>query len=312
MLLSQTLSTVLGQVDVALEVLIVDDASDDETASLVVGSEDSRVRILRHRSRLGVAAARNTGLAQARAPWVAFTDDDDLWAPHKLATQLEALRHSNGRGWCQVGTVKVRNDLTIVEAEIREDDGSNFYRDLLQRNVVPGGGSGVMASTTLAREIGGFDAQLPAGQDWDLWIRLASAAPVTTVCRPLVAYRRHAGSMSCNADRLRLTTNLIGEKYRREREALGVETLDSPFEIYQGEAYLRAGRQFAATRHYLKLAIRWRNARWVAHAGASMVGLPLQDWRDRRMAARIPAWWVEEAEEWLGPLRAAQALAPPS
>ena len=152
MLLTQTLATVLGQVDVALEVVIVDDASDDETARLLARYGEPRVRVVRHASPRGGSAARNSGLAEARAPWVAFTDDDDLWAPHKLAAQLEALNYTDGWAWCQVGAVGVRDDLTIVEADILEDDCSDLYRELLQHNIVPGGGSGVMASTKLARE----------------------------------------------------------------------------------------------------------------------------------------------------------------
>src|SRR5829696_5642514 len=81
-LLSRTLQSALNQEEVAVEVVVVDDGSDNRDA-LVPEIEDTRVRLVRHRQRRGPAAARNTGIEAARAPWVAFLDDDDLWAPHR-------------------------------------------------------------------------------------------------------------------------------------------------------------------------------------------------------------------------------------
>ena len=312
-LLTQTLGTVLEQTDVCLEVVIVDDASHDETARLLARSGEPSVRVVRHRVPQGVSAARNAGLELARGRWIAFTDDDDLWAPRKLAAQLEALDGQDRSAWCQVGEVMVRHDLSIVAAKIPDDDSSDIYRELLQSNIVPGGASGVLVDTALAREVGGFDTRLATLADWDFWIRLAAALPVATVRRPLVAYRTHSGGMSCDVDLILRETRMVEEKYRRERATLGVgsgDGVDTEYQLYLGDQYLRGGRRWAAARHHLKLAYVERRLRWAAFAGADIVGMPLQDWRDRRRVARIPTWWVEEAETWLGPLRETQAVAP--
>ena len=105
-LLVQTLGSILGQREVDLEVLVVDDGSRDGTAEVVAGLGDARVRLLRHDTPQGVAAARNRGIAEATGTWLAFCDDDDLWAPDKLARQLQAA-HQTGRGWVYTGEVRI-------------------------------------------------------------------------------------------------------------------------------------------------------------------------------------------------------------
>ncbi|MFL5884580.1 MAG: glycosyltransferase family 2 protein, partial [Thermoleophilaceae bacterium] len=81
-----TLDGALGQTGVEHEVIVVDDCSSDGTAEGLAGIENDRLRFLRHEQNRGVAAARNTGIEAARHEWLAFLDDDDLWAPNKLRT----------------------------------------------------------------------------------------------------------------------------------------------------------------------------------------------------------------------------------
>src|SRR5438105_2362909 len=85
-LLACTLRSILAQVDVDLELIVVDDASSPPA----IVPTDRRVRLIRHTTQLGVSAARNTGIAAACGRWLAFCDDDDLWAPRKLTEQLIA------------------------------------------------------------------------------------------------------------------------------------------------------------------------------------------------------------------------------
>jgi glycosyltransferase involved in cell wall biosynthesis len=86
-LLAEALRSALSQVDVALEVQIVDDASTDETAALLDTFPDQRVKTIRLVSARGVAAARNLAAAEATGEWLAFLDDDDLWAPDVAANR---------------------------------------------------------------------------------------------------------------------------------------------------------------------------------------------------------------------------------
>jgi glycosyltransferase involved in cell wall biosynthesis len=108
-LLRQTLGSILGQRGVDFEVIVVDDGSSDDTAAAVAGLGDPRVRLVRHGRPLGVAAARNRGIAEAAGAWLAFCDDDDLWAPDKLARQLQAATQT-GANWVYTGEVHIDAD----------------------------------------------------------------------------------------------------------------------------------------------------------------------------------------------------------
>ena len=87
------LRAALMQRDIDAEVIVVDDGSFTQPAD-VEGLADPRVQLVRHERRLGVASARNTGLRHARGEWIAFLDDDDMWAPNKLTFLLNQIESS--------------------------------------------------------------------------------------------------------------------------------------------------------------------------------------------------------------------------
>ena len=89
-LLTTTLRSVLWQRGVSLEVVVVDDGSSEAMDTVVERVGDPRVRVVRNETPEGVCAARNRGAAETDARWLAFCDDDDLWAPDKLARQVAA------------------------------------------------------------------------------------------------------------------------------------------------------------------------------------------------------------------------------
>src|SRR5512135_1524583 len=194
-LLLRTARSVLAQRDVDLSVIVVDEASADGSADAVLALGDPRVRVVRHRVARGVAAARNSGIAEVTTPWVAFIDDDDLWAPDKLCAQLAALRADPRAGWSCTGAVHMDAECRIFLA-LGPPEADTAADELLRNNPVPGGGSGVLAATAVVREIGGFDEKLSNLADWDFYLRLGQRARLAGVPRPLVGYVIHAGGMA--------------------------------------------------------------------------------------------------------------------
>jgi len=174
-LLALTLHSVRWQRGVDLEVLVVDDGSADDTAETVAGLADPRIRLLRHDRPQGVSAARNRGIAAAGGAWVAFLDDDDLWAPDKLARQLEAA-HQTGRTWVYTGEVSMDERLRILDGRPPAPPEQVLER-LVRHNAVPAGASNVVVQADTLARAGAFDTRLRNNEDWDLWIRLARIGP---------------------------------------------------------------------------------------------------------------------------------------
>ena len=213
-LLELTLRSVLRQRDVDLEVIVVDEGSTDDTPAVLAAVADSRLRVIRNDRPRGVSAARNRGAASSRADWVAFLDDDDLWAPDKLTRQLETVRQT-GAAWVYVGhvNININHQVTGGEPPLSPDE---LLRQLPQHNVVPGGCSGVMVSKQQLVRAGRFDEELQPLADWDLWLRLASLGAPACVPEPLVAYRVHGRQMSLDAGRIQAEFPVI---LSRNREA---------------------------------------------------------------------------------------------
>jgi hypothetical protein len=111
-LLALTLQSVLWQQSVDVEIIVVDDGAGSGTEVLIRHVADPRVRLLRNPGPPGVSGARNHGITASTGGWIAFLDDDDLWAPSKLTMQLAAAR-ATGAGWVYAGDVMVDEELRV-------------------------------------------------------------------------------------------------------------------------------------------------------------------------------------------------------
>lgn len=194
-LLLQTMRSILAQTMPDIELIVVFDGIDDEAARGVAALRDPRIRCLVHPEALGVGRARNAGLGLARGRWVAFCDDDDLWAPDKLARQLAALDEAPAARWCVTSELRLW-DGGRLGPMVSCPDPAHIAELLRSANVVPGGGSGVVVDRELIVSVGGFDEGLSMFADWDLWLRLSAVAAPTAVDAPLVVYRDHPAAMS--------------------------------------------------------------------------------------------------------------------
>ena len=306
-LMPATLRSVLAQRDVDLEVVVVDDGSSDATSAALDALHDRRLRWYRHDQATGVSDARNEGLASVDTPWVAFTDDDDLWAPDKLSRQLASFQIHDDARWSVVGSVVVDRSLRILRHE-EPPRAARLADQVLKHNCVPAGGSGVLVSTDLVREVGGFDPQFANLADWDLWIRLALAAPATSVRRPLVAYRVHAAGMAHSVRRTQDELAVITAKYADERAARGISIDQATWYRYFARLHLRTGDQRAAAHSYFRAA---QAGHWTRYSVAALcLAVPnLWTWVDRRGRLRVPGSWFKEADAWLEEMRADQVRA---
>jgi len=223
-LLMRTLQSVVQQEQVTVQVVVVDDGSSDGTSAALQELGWACLRVIRHERGRGVSAARNAGLAAATTPWVAFVDDDDLWAPDKLAAQLRAIEEQPPARWACGGAVHVDGDLRFLRYSVPPAPGS-AAGELARRNAVPGGGSGVLVDRALAQEVGGFDEQMSILADWDFNVRLVHRSPVAVVHRPLVGYYVHSDSMFHDPRGLQAEMRYMERKYAAD-PAAGTVAID--------------------------------------------------------------------------------------
>lgn len=258
-LLRRTLRSVLAQEGVELTVLVVDDGSVDGTEASVRALDDPRVTLLRHPVARGVSAARNTGLAHATTPWVAFVDDDDLWAPGKLRAQLDALAQAPQARWSSTGSVDIDRQCRISGWHL-PPDVTDLSSDLLVRNHVPGGGSGVLADRELAVAVGGFDEAISNLADWDFYTRLALASPVAPVFRFHIGYLVHAQGMAHDVRRSETEYAYLDVKYGHERRRRGVALEQLDWRLYLAGLAYNADQIRTGIRLHAELVTRYR--RW--------------------------------------------------
>jgi glycosyltransferase involved in cell wall biosynthesis len=204
---SRAVDSALGQVDCAVEVIVLNDGSKDNTAS-VLEAYGERIRLI-NQSNSGLAKTRNNGITLATGEWVAFLDHDDYWEPNKLSLQLQAAErtgfdvvYTNAGNFGEVARVA---DLRSEPNEMAEGD---LLEQLLLDNFIVV--SSVMVKRSLIQEIEGFDASLASVEDWDLWLKLsARGVSFAAVREPVTKYQWRAGSMSKNYELMRTTRKEI-------------------------------------------------------------------------------------------------------
>lgn len=186
-LLRRAIDSVLAQTFGDFELIVVDDASTDDTEASVRAYRDPRVRYLRQPQNAGVSAARNRGIRESRGDYVAFLDCDDEWLPGKLAAQVARLQASPPEvGLIYTGVESVAADGTrrVKCSRARGD----VYREMLAQNVVHGGGSNVLLRRDAVAAAGFFDEALPAIEDYEYWVRVTRFFRVDVVEEPLIRY----------------------------------------------------------------------------------------------------------------------------
>lgn len=174
------------------ECIVVDDGSSDRMVESVLAEfGDSRFRLVRHAQNRGLAAARNSGLAEARARWVVCVDADDLVLPKFLAKVYERLAEEPWLDAVFTDFLKIGDERGIKRRTVQS------LAELLVSHSIPG--SGTVFRKRIWEAIGGYreDLEFKAGnEDWEFWIRAAEAGiRMGHIPEPLYVYRRHPESM---------------------------------------------------------------------------------------------------------------------
>jgi len=191
--LGRALDSVLAQSYPAFEVIVVDDASTDETADLLANYQG--IQIIKLTTNRGVSAARNAGIGQARGEWIALLDSDDSWAPEKLAMQVAAAEQEPQMRIFHTDEIWIRNGKRVNPMKKHsKPDGWVYEASLALCCVSP---SSILMHRSVFERCGVFDESLPACEDYDLWLRLFNRYPVRLIDELLVTrYGGHVDQLS--------------------------------------------------------------------------------------------------------------------
>lgn len=191
-MLHDALESVRAQSSSPVEIIVVDDGSDDETPE--TACEFGEVRLIRQ-SRRGASAARNTGIAHASCGLIAFLDSDDCWHKDKLRIQREYMRRRADLRISHTDETWIRKGRRVNPGARYEKRGGHVFRQCLDTCFIAL--STVMIRRELFDDVGLFDEDLPACEDYDLWLRISSRFEIGYVAKPLTTRREgHPGQLS--------------------------------------------------------------------------------------------------------------------
>lgn len=195
--LRMAVDSVLSQTYPALEIIVIDDASTDDTPNVIAEYCQPNFRSIRLRRNSGVSAARNRGIEAAQGELIAFLDADDEWLPEKISRQMAeyACRPAISMVACYAYDISASGEiLHRHNAHRKAVTGPHAWRTLLRYPFIMT--SAVMIPKALLDQAGGFDTAMRVAEDQDLWIRLARLGEVGFVHEPLVLKRYVPESLS--------------------------------------------------------------------------------------------------------------------
>jgi cellulose synthase/poly-beta-1,6-N-acetylglucosamine synthase-like glycosyltransferase len=238
--LDEALQSVAAQTYGRIETIVVDDGSTDNTSQ--VTRRYPRV-IYRHQSNRGAAAARNAGIAASNGEFLVFLDADDRLLSWAVETGMQAFEADRGIA-CAVGACR---DIGPAAEELGTPGQVLVHRDhylALLRSCFVLSGSSVLFSRWCLEAVGGFDESYLAGDDYDLYLRIARRFPIECHGRVVTDYRRHAASLTQDP-----ILTMRGELSALRAQRRAVRNREE-------RAALRAGRQRAQRAHGASLRNR--------------------------------------------------------
>ena len=176
-LIGRALDSVQAQSSQPAEVIVVDDGSTDASAALIRRMYPGVNYI--YQENQGVSSARNAGIAIAQYDWLALLDSDDEWLPAKLAAQSAALSRNPGHRICHTDEIWIRRNQRVNPMRKHAKSGGWIYEKCLPLCAISP--SSVLIHRSVFEDVGGFDEQLPACEDYDLWLRICASYPVLFV-----------------------------------------------------------------------------------------------------------------------------------
>ncbi|MEM7468686.1 MAG: glycosyltransferase [Pseudomonadota bacterium] len=169
------------------EIVVIDDGSTDGTMDAI--QQHFPAVLVHSQAQSGVSKSRNEGIKRTTSPWIALLDSDDYWHPEKLAQQIRhADAHPNTR-LIHCNEQWIRNGQPLAQKHYHRKSGGDIFSRSLHRCLISP--SAVLLKRSLLWEVGPFDENMPACEDYDLWLRISAHEHVGFVDEALLT--KHGG-----------------------------------------------------------------------------------------------------------------------
>lgn len=240
--LPRALDSVLAQSKAAHEIIVIDDGSTDDTAQQLARQFPS-IKVLQQNN-AGVSAARNAGINIASGDWIALLDSDDVWHSNKLEQQLTALQQNVEMRLCHCDELWIRNGVRVNPKNKHRKSGGWIFEQCLPLCAISP--SAAIIRRDVFDDIGLFDEDLPACEDYDFWLRLTHREPVLYLDEALLSkYGGHEDQLSSahwGMDRFRIQALfklLQTAKLNAEQRQAASALLQVKIDVYSAGALKR-------------------------------------------------------------------------
>ncbi len=289
-LVGEAIESILTQTFTDFELIIVDDASQDNSAEIIrsYAARDDRIRCLMLEQNTGNASARNRGLEVARGEFVACMDDDDISLPERLEKQVAFLRANPEIGVVGVEAMMTDHQLNPLQPYSRL--GTSHARiayDLLQIGDCIVGASMMMRRETL-EACGGYDESLPSSPDIELVARLIPRTRLANLPEQLYLYRQHAGQKAPTLQKFQNWENLLDSLLSRIWGDAPLPSRKRFWQVYHRRKLTWLERR-RARRDLTRCIDRMLAARWINLSDRAY----LLTFLDQQMEHTMPRLWLK-------------------
>jgi glycosyltransferase involved in cell wall biosynthesis len=217
-LLQRAVKSVIHQSYNNLEIIIVDDASIDNTEKIIrkLRNEDNRVRYIKIKTNQGAATARNIGIKKSNGDFIAFQDSDDIWIHDKLEKQMNFFEKNPSIKMVYTRVVSFgKKTIKLVPSNRKKNTAGKLFSELLKSNFID------LPSVMIRKEIlikYPFDPKLQRLQEWDMWLRISPSINIGYINEVLLISNFSENSISNNSDLIPKSVDIIKKRLKAKHQ----------------------------------------------------------------------------------------------
>lgn len=218
--IGQALESVVNQTLQPKEIIIIDDASDDDTSTIVnkfISQHADLITYYKNSVNMGPSFSRNLGIKSAKSTFIAFLDSDDVWCCNKLKLQIEVLINNYDIGIVGGGVAYINNQGVPISKSFLGPPEVSFDRMCISVSL-PGCTSNVATRREIFDEVGFFDESLRRAEDWHMWLRIAKKYRVINIQQQTVYIRAYNRKLSDDFFKIKIDSRKTVHKLAEKRE----------------------------------------------------------------------------------------------